>query len=73
MQNNMFFSSNPMYGHAYVPIQTMGKIFTPEVGLENGTIFPELVSPYVPLQSFEVHEYLKHYKEGGCSYGMREQ
>lgn len=35
MQNNKFFSSNPMYGHAYVPIQTMGKIFTPEAGLEN--------------------------------------
>lgn len=73
MQDTKFFSSNPMYGHAYVPIHTMGKIFTPEIGLENGTIFPELVSPYAPLQSFAVHEYLQNYKEGGCSYGMREQ
>lgn len=31
MQENKFFTSNPMYGHAYVPIQIMGKIFTPEV------------------------------------------
>lgn len=73
MQDTKFFSSNPMYGHAYVPIQTMGKIFTPEDGLEHGTIFPELFSPYAPLQSFAVNEYLKNYREGGCSYGMREQ
>lgn len=34
MEENNFFSSNPMYGHAYVPVQTMGNIFSPEIGLE---------------------------------------
>ena len=31
MQNNTnaFFTSNPMYGHAYVPVQKMIKIYNP--------------------------------------------
>lgn len=66
MQKDAFFTANPMYGHAYTPVQTMKKIFTPEEGLENGTIFPELVSPYVPLQSVAENQYLKNYNEGGC-------
>ena len=32
---------------AYVPMQGFGEISRPEVGLRNGTIFPELVSLYV--------------------------
>lgn len=40
MQETKFFTSNPMYGHAYVPIQTMGKIFTPEVGLDHRNYIP---------------------------------
>ncbi len=66
MQTNAFFTSVPMYGHAYVPVQTMTKIFTPADGLEKGTIFPELVSPYVPLQSVAENKYLKNYNDGGC-------
>ena len=40
------FPYNPMLAQSYVPIQTLDKTFTPCCGLKNGTIFPELVSPY---------------------------
>jgi hypothetical protein len=33
---------------AWTPYQTMGMILKPEAGLHHGTIFPELVRPYVP-------------------------
>lgn len=69
--NNAFFTSNPMYGHAYVPIQTMSKIYNPSEGLKQGTIFPELVSPYEPLQSVSENKYLRNYNEGGCLNGIR--
>ena len=52
-------SENPMYGQSYVPVQQMNKVFKPAVGLNNGTIFPELVSPYCPNQSLQEIEYLK--------------
>lgn len=54
------FPENYLYGHAYTPVQTLNNTFTPEVGLENGTIFPELVSPYYPGQSIEFINYLKN-------------
>lgn len=57
------FPDNYLYGHAYTPNQTMNKTFTPEVGLQNGTIFPELVSPYYPGQSMDFINYLRN---GGC-------
>ena len=41
------FPTNPMFGQSYVPIQTMG------------TIFPELVSQYVPCQSIEENAFIK--------------
>ncbi len=47
------FPTNPMLAQSYVPIQYMDKTFKPCVGLKNGTIFPELVSPYEPCQSME--------------------
>lgn len=53
------FPNNPMYGQSYVPLQKMNEVFTPEVGLRMGTIFPELVSPYVPNQSIEEIEFIK--------------
>lgn len=52
------FPENPMLGQSYVPIQYMDKIFKPCVGLKMGTIFPELVSPYMPGQSMNEIEYL---------------
>lgn len=47
------FPNNPMLAQNYVPIQFMDRTFRPSVGLKNGTIFPELVSPYEPCQSME--------------------
>lgn len=52
------FPTNPMYGQSYVPIQVMNQVFKPAVGLKNGSIFPELVSPYCPNQSIEEIEYI---------------
>ena len=53
------FPSNPLLGQSNVPIQRMTNTFTPCCGLKNGTIFPELVSPYYPCQSVEDIEYLR--------------
>ena len=53
------FPENPMLAQSYVPWQYMDKTFKPNVGLKMGTIFPELVSPYMPCQSMRVNEYLE--------------
>ena len=57
-EENNVFPENPMLGQSYVPIQYMDKTFKPCVGLKMGTIFPELVSPYMPGQSMNEIEYL---------------
>ena len=54
------FPINPMLGQSYVPIQKMTKTFTPCCGLKNGTIFPELVSPYYPGQSMQQIDYIRN-------------
>ena len=54
------FPENPSLAQSYVPIQYMDKIFRPCVGLKNGTIFPELVSPYNPGDSMKEIEYLRN-------------
>ncbi len=59
------FPENPMLAQSYVPYQYMDKTFKPSVGLKMGTIFPELVSPYVPCQSMEEMQYLKNTNEIG--------
>lgn len=53
------FPENPMLAQSYVPIQTMNETFTPCVGLKNGTIFPELVSPYMPGDSMKQIEWIE--------------
>lgn len=53
------FPSNPMFGQSYVPVQIMDETFTPCVGLKMGTIFPELVSPYMPNQSAQEIAYIE--------------
>ncbi len=57
-EDNMF-PTNPMFAQSYVPWHTMDKTFTPCVGLKMGTIFPELVSPYMPGQSMEEIEFIR--------------
>ncbi len=54
-----FFPSNPMFGQSYVPNQKLNKTFMPEVGLRMGTIFPELVNPYMPCQSIDEIEFIR--------------
>ena len=51
-------NSNIELAQSYVPWQIMGETFTPDVGLKMGTIFPELVSPYIPGESLEIMNYL---------------
>lgn len=53
------FPTNPMLGQSYVPWQVMDKTFKPCIGLKMGTLFPELVSPYVPCQSIEEIEFIR--------------
>jgi hypothetical protein len=53
------FPENPMFAQSYVPVQTLNTTYKPYVGLKMGTIFPELVSPYEPLQSISEIEYLR--------------
>ena len=50
---------NPMLAQSYVPIQTLNQTFKPCVGLKMGTIYPELVSPYMPGDSMAEIEYLR--------------
>ena len=47
----------------------MNRTFIPSVGLENGTIFPELVSPYEPCQSVAENTFITNNNEikGGCN------
>ena len=67
-ENNMF-PDNPMFGQSYVPIQMMDQTFIPEVGLKMGTVFPELVSPYMPGQSQRQIEYIRNQNQikKGCN------
>ena len=66
-RNQSGFPENYMLAHAYTPNQVLKETFTPEMALRNGTLFPELVSPYYPGQSMEIIEYLKNDdRNGGC-------
>lgn len=51
--------NNPLLANAYVPYQQAGDIFEPAQALENGTAFPELVSPYCKNKSQEIISYLR--------------
>ena len=53
------FPVSPMFAQSYVPTQRMDKTFKPCVGLQKGTIFPELVDPYYPCQSIDFINYIK--------------
>lgn len=59
-EEDNIFPNNPMFAQSYVPWQTMDRTFIPSVGLKMGTIFPELVSPYMPGQSMEEIEFIRN-------------
>ena len=54
------FPDNYLYGHAYTPNQIMNNTYTPRIGLQNGSIFPELVMPYSPGQSMDFINFLRN-------------
>ena len=58
-EDDGMFPENAILGESYVPKQILKQTFKPEVGLKMGTIFPELVRPYMPGQSMEEIEYLR--------------
>lgn len=58
-ENINSFPDNLALAQSYVPIQQLDKTFKPCPGLDMGTIFPELVSPYKPCQSIEEIEFIK--------------
>ena len=59
------FPTNPMLAQSYVPIQYMDRTFKPAIGLKMGTIFPELVSPYVAGQAMEEIAYIQNTNQIG--------
>lgn len=63
--NDSGFPQNWMYAHSYVVNQRLSQIYTPDMGLKMGTIFPELVSPYCPNQSAEEIDFLRNSNTGG--------
>ena len=54
------FPSKPMLAQSYVPWQYMDETYKPCVGLDNGSIFPELVSPYMPGDSMKDIDYIRN-------------
>ena len=50
--------NNPLLANAYVPYQYIDELLCPMESLENGTTFPELVSPYSKNQSQCIIQYL---------------
>ena len=42
MDHYMMKKNEVMPGYAYVPIQQLDKVYSPNVALKEGTIFPEL-------------------------------
>lgn len=64
-RSSNFNNTSMNFGNAYVPWQTFNNVFTPANGLANGTMFPELVSPYYPNQSLETMNYLRFNSNGG--------
>lgn len=50
LQNSEFFikplPSDTVVAMAYVPYQNAKKLYSPECGIRNGTMFPELNKPF---------------------------
>ncbi len=50
LQNSEFFirplPEDTVVAMAYVPFQNARKVYSPECGIQNGTMFPELNKPF---------------------------
>lgn len=51
MTRSIFPPETPV-GMAYVPWQTISTVYAPEVGLTQGTIFPDLDKPWLGSSAF---------------------
>lgn len=62
------FPENYMYGQSYVPIQYINTTFRPNVALQMGSLYPELVSPYSPCQDMAEDRFIRERtaNEGRC-------
>lgn len=61
---------NPVLGQSYVPIQSFNETFCPNMALNMGTLFPELVRPYRPNQSICENNAIEVLNsKGECNYG----
>ncbi len=53
LQNSEFFikpiPKDPAVAMAYVPFQNAAKLYSPEHGLQAGTLFPELNKPFTAM------------------------
>jgi hypothetical protein len=67
LANSYAMPINMRYGNSYVPVQVFRSVYSPATGLANGTMFPELVRPYMPNQSLAEMEYLRNYNERRCN------
>ena len=63
------FPSDPTIAESYVPAQYLNKVFKNNIGLKNGTMYPELVRTYAPGQSMEEIAYLENTNQikEGCN------
>lgn len=52
LQNSEFFvqplPDNPVIAMAYVPYQNAKELYSPEHGIQTGTMFPDLDKPFMP-------------------------
>ncbi|HEX3027331.1 MAG TPA: spore coat associated protein CotJA [Clostridia bacterium] len=49
------FPSQTPVGMAYVPVQKFRSVYEPDVGLMQGTIFPDLDKPWLGNRAFSDH------------------
>ena len=69
-EENNGLPENPVLAQSYVPIQEFNETFCPDMALKMGTLFPELVRPYVPNQSmYEIKKIEALNSKGVCNYG----
>lgn len=63
------FPSCPMLAQSYVPTQFMNETLRPCTGLDNGTIFPELISPYSTSDNMRQNAYIEctNASKEGCN------
>lgn len=53
-ENCTIFTAQPIsFAMAYVPLQSWNQTYDPMVGLDRGTVFPELDKPFLGKEALE--------------------